>query len=186
MEQIKTIKKRTFKTVILAMIALLGAFVFAGCTSRSGGTAPVYYSYKVQHIEHCGFFYISKTTYYGNRVEFDVNSRYELSEMNFSTPDDPNATVDFKNNTVILYSDIPNDISSLEVSNGWFEISFRYLNTSEYACIWRTWADDLGWDEYDGDKDKYYTEEEKEQQREAAKRAEELRKKAVGEGFSPK
>ena len=181
MEQIKTIKKRTVKTVILAMIALLGAFVFAGCTSRSGGTAPVYYSYKVKDIDHCGFFYISKTTYYGNRVEFDVNSRYELSEMNFSTPDDPNATVDFKNNTVILYSDIPNDITSLEVSNSWFEISFRYLNTSEYACIWRSWADDLGWVEYEGDKDKYYTEEEKEQQREAAERAEELRKQAEKE-----
>ena len=174
-------KNKTIKTGIIAMLTLLGVFIITGCTFGNSGTSPVYYGYNVQNIDHCGFFYISKTTYYGNRVEFDVNSRYELSEMNFSTPDDPNATVDFKNNTVILYSDIPNDITSLEVSNGWFEISFRYLNTSEYACIWRTWADDLGWVEYEGDTDKYYTEEEKEQQREAAERAEELRKQAEKE-----
>ena len=181
MEKNTTIKSKTIKNGIIAMLALMGAFIITGCTFGKGGTSPVYYGYNVQNIDHCGFFYISKTTYYGNRVEFDVNSRYDISGMTFSTPDDPNATVDFNNNTVILYSDIPNDITSLEVSNGWFEVSFRYLNTSEYACIWRSWADDLGWVEYEGDKDKYYTEEEKEQQREAAERAEELRKQAEKE-----
>ena len=172
---------KSVKSVIVTMIALLGAFIIAGCTFGNGGTAPVYYTYNVQNIDHCGFFYISKTSYYGNRVEFNVNSRYEISEMNFATPDDPNATVDFKKNTVILYSDNPYDITSLNVSNSWFEISFRYLNTSEYACIWRTWADDLGWVEYEGDTDKYYTEEEKKQQREAEERAKELREQAEKE-----
>ena len=181
MEQIKIIKKSTVKTVILAMLALLGAFIFAGCTSRSGGTAPVYYSYNVKNIDHCGFFYVSKTSYFGNRVEFEVNSRYAPEELNYSTPDDANASVDVKKNTVILYSDHPYDISSLNVSTSWFEISFRYLDTSEYACIWRTWADDLGWENYEGDTDKYYTEEEKEQQREAAERAKELREQAEKE-----
>ena len=169
------------KIEIIAMLAVFCAFIITGCTFANGGTSPVYYGYNVQNIDHCGFFYISKTTYYGNRVEFDVNSRYDLNEMDFSTPDDANATVDINNNTVILYSDIPNDITSLEVSNVWFEVSFRYLNTSEYACIWRTWADDIGMGEYEGNKDKYYTEEEKEQQREAAEKAEELRKQAEKE-----
>ena len=169
------------KIEIIAMLAVFCAFIITGCTFANGGTSPVYYGYNVQNIDHCGFFYISKTTYYGNRVEFDVNSRYDLNEMDFSTPDDANAMVDINNNTVILYSDIPNDITSLEVSNVWFEVSFRYLNTSEYACIWRTWADDIGMGEYEGNKDKYYTEEEKEQQREAAEKAEELRKQAEKE-----
>ena len=174
-------KKKTVKSGIIAMIMLLGTFIITGCTSLNGGTAPVYYGYNVQNIDYCDFFYISKTTYYGDRVEFDVNSRYDLNGMNFSTPDDANATVDVKNNTVILYSDNPYAISSLEVSNGWFEVSFRYLNTSEYACIWRTSAEDVGWVEYDGNKEKYYTEEEKKQQREAEERAEELRKQAEKE-----
>ncbi len=177
-------KNNTVKSGIVAMLALLCVIFIAGCTSGKGskdGNAPTNYAYQVQDIEHFDYFCISKTTYFDDRVEIYVNSKYEFEKMSFSTPDDANARVDTKGDTVILYSDNPMDITSLDVSAPWFEISFRYLNTSEYACIWRTWADDLGWGDYSGDKEKYYTEEEKREQKEAEERAKERREQSEKE-----
>jgi hypothetical protein len=168
-------KKRVVKPVIIALIILLGIFIIWKCAV---GKASAVYSYNMQKIEHSDFFYISRTAYFDDRVEFKVSGEPVPEQLYYSTPDDAEAKVDTKSDTVILYSDHPEDITSLEVSNSWYKLSFRYLNTKEYACIWTTWADDLGGVNYSGATDRYYTEEEKEQQREAAERAREQREQA--------
>ena len=169
-------KKQMIKSAIVKVIALLMALTVMGCTGRTES-----YKYNVDNIEHCGFFYISGTTYYKDRVEFKIHSRYELKEMTFSTPDDPNATVGIDDFTLILYSSDPSKITSLDVFGTWYELSFRYLNSKEYACIWRTAATDIGWTKYEGNLENYYTDAEKAQQEETEKRAEELWQQALKE-----
>ncbi len=161
-------KKQMIKSAIVKVIALLMALTVMGCTGRTES-----YKYNVKNIEHCGFFYISGTTYYKDRVEFKIHSRYELKEMTFRTPDDPNATVGIDDFTLILYSSDPSKITSLDVFGTWYELSFRYLNSKEYACIWRTVATDIGWTDYKGNLDDYYNDAEKAQQKETEEKAEE-------------
>ena len=162
MERIISMGKQAnnIKRFIITLTSLL--FIITGCSDKSVNT----HNYDLTKISYWDSMYITQTTYYDDRVEIEVDGQFTEKDFEFGSPDVSNSKKDKKNNTLIIYSDNPENITSLIISNSWYEVDFRYLNTDEYACIWQTWADDLGW-EYFGDGDKYYNEEEKKQQREA-------------------
>ena len=165
------------KRQVSLLIVILSVLVMAGCNGKGSGK----YTYRLEYIEHWDYLYVTQTVYYDDRVEIELDGEYSNNELRISTPDDDEAETEHKSNKLIIYSDDPAGINSVNIGNSWYEVKFRYLDTGEYACIWRFFADDLGWDEYTGDTDKYYTDEEKEQQREAEEKARELREKAQKE-----
>jgi hypothetical protein len=144
--------------LLLIFAVLLNILFIAGC-----GKNVNTYTYDVKNINHCDALYITKTKYYDDRVEISVKSDYSLENIHFST-DAPNTGVKTKNKTVIIHSDNPENINSVIASCSWLEVNFRYLDSDEYATIWHYWADDLGWVDYSGDKEKYYTLEEQRNQ----------------------
>ena len=161
-------KKRFFYMTAI----LLSILFMAGC-----GKKVSTYNYNVDDIKHCDNLYIKKTVYYEDRVEIYFNSR-DLENISFYCESLGNwSKKENKNNKLILYSDKPENITALSAHTNWYEVYFRYLDSDKYATIWCYWADDLGWDEYKGDKEKYYTPEEQRQQAqnayEAAERAKE-------------
>lgn len=142
--------------VILAVI--INVLLLSGC----GKTAT--YTYNVKNINHCDDLYVTKTTYYEDRVEIKFNTA-SLDGCSFYTSDDPYSKMETKYGTLIIYSDNPSKINSVQVHNGsWMEVYFRYLDSDEYATLWHYWATDIGWMDDEGDKEKYYTLEEQRNQ----------------------
>lgn len=135
------------KRIISLSFVLLCALLIAGCTGKSAGK----YTYKLNNIQYWESLYVSQTTYYDDRVEIKLDGENSKSDFSFDSPDKKDAVTDRKNDTLVIYSDNPTDITSLSIHSSWYEAEFRYLNTDEYACIWRFWADDLGWVEYSGE-----------------------------------
>ena len=155
-------KKRFFYLTAI----LLSILFMAGC-----GKKVSTYNYNVNDIKHCDNLYIKKTVYYEDRVEIYFNSR-NLENISFCCESLGNwSKEENKNNKLILYSDKPENITALSAHTNWYEVYFRYLDSDKYATIWCFWADDLGCDEYKGDKDKYYTPEELSYQAQAAAEA---------------
>ncbi|MBR6384429.1 MAG: hypothetical protein IKS56_10660 [Lachnospiraceae bacterium] len=142
--------------VILAVI--INVLLLSGC----GKTAT--YTYNVKDIKHYDSLYITKTTYYNDRVEIKFKGTDSLDGYTFYTGDDPYSEKETKYNTLVIYSDNPSKINSVQAHGSWTEIYFRYLDSDEYATIWHYWADDLGWTDEQGDKEKYYTLEEQRNQ----------------------
>ena len=146
------------KKFLVFLAVIINVLFLAGC----GKTTE--YTYNNIGIKHCDSLYISKTTYYKDRVEINFKGADSLDGYTFYTCDDPYSEKKTKYNTLIIYSDNPSKINSVQVRDSWTEVYFRYLDSDEYATIWHYWADDLGWTGYEGDKNKYYTLEEQRSQ----------------------
>lgn len=168
-------KKKKKLIIVLGVVAsliLLGIICFNVINNKG----KVTYTYNNSNIIHYEKLYIAKTEYYKNKVKIYFKGNEHLYPENLSTQDDANAIFVKTGNTITIYSDNPSDITSLEVSDGeYFEILFRYLNTNEYATMWRFWGTDIGWMSYYGDSSKYYTEEEKSKQRKETEKRQEQR-----------
>ena len=162
------------KSLLYLFTILLSIFFMAGC-GKKGNT----YTYKLDEIKHNENFYVKKTVYYEDRVEITFNTSPD--DCYIYSPDDSQAQKEVKGNKLIIYSDNPEAITSLVGNNSVVDFKFRYLNSDKYATLWAYWADDLGWTDYAGDKEKYYTLEEQRQQAIAQYQREEAIKQAQAE-----
>lgn len=162
------------KRLLYLFTILLSILFTAGCGNK-GNT----YTYNLDEIKHNEFFYVKKTVYYEDRVEITFNTSPD--DCYIYSPDDSQAQKEVKGKKLIIYSDNPEAITSLVGNNSVVDFKFRYLNSDKYATLWAYWADDLGWTDYEGDKEKYYTLEEQRQQAITAYRIEENRKQAQAE-----
>ena len=160
--------------IIVIFAVLINILFIAGCQKN-----VTTYTYDVKNIKHCDSLYITKTKYYDDRVEITFNTKsldgYNILWNTSSTE------YKIRGNTLIIYSDDPSAINYVQASTGWLQVYFRYLDSDSYATLWSHWADDLGWDGEEGDRDKYYTPEELRAQAEAEKQRQEDMKKAKQE-----
>ena len=148
------------KRLIGLPLVLLCILLITGCTGKKGSS----YTYKLDKMQYWDVLYVSQTTYYDNRVEIVLSGGRATENFKFFSPDDRGAVTDKMSTTLIIYSDNPTDITSLNIIGSLYRLEFRYLNTEEYVCIWRLFASELGWSEYYGDTGRFFTKEEKEQQ----------------------
>lgn len=146
------------KKILVFLAVIINVLFLAGC-----GKAATY-TYNVKDIKHYDNLYVTKTTYYKDRVEIKFKGASSLDRYTFYTGDDPYSEKETKYNTLIIYSDNPSKINSVQVRDSWTEVYFRYLDSDEYATLWHFWADDIGWMDEEGDKEKYYTLEEQRNQ----------------------
>ncbi len=152
------------KNKILVFFAvIINVFLLAGCTKATNT-----YTYDVENIDHYDSLYITQTTYYKDRVEITFKGTNSLDGYTLYSPDFTDSREVTKRNKLIIYADDPSKIHSVIAKGSWIEVYFRYLDSDEYATIWHTWADDIGWTGEKGDKDKYYTPQEKDLQRKTA------------------
>ena len=158
--------------ILVILTIIINVLLLAGC-----GKATTY-TYNVKDIKHYDNLYVTKTTYYKDRVEIKFKGTDSLDGCTFYTSDDPYSEKETKNNTLIIYSDNPSKINSVQVHGSWVEVNFRYLDSDEYATLWHFWATDIGWMDEEGDKEKYYTLEEQRNQAITAYQIAEQRKLA--------
>ena len=145
--------------LLLIFAVLLNILLIAGCGKKINT-----YTYNIKDIKHCDSLYITKTEYYDDRVEITFKGEYNLDNFWFGVENVRDYEEEVKNKTLIIYYDDPSAITSVSATSNWLDVEFRYLDSKEYATIWRYWADDLGWVDYSGDKEKYYTLEEQRNQ----------------------
>ena len=150
---------------------LFDILVLTACSTKTAS-----YTYNTNSIKHPEDLYITQTTYYSDRVEIDFNYKYSMDYFTFGTPGVSDSKFFTDKKTLIITTDSPLLITSLNVYNDYMQAEYRYLNSDKYACIYRYWADDLGWLEDEGDKDRFYTDEEKKQRKEIQDELAERRK----------
>ncbi len=164
-------KKKSIIIIVIAsviLLLLLGVIIIPNIGAKT-------YKYNTDKIYHCDDLYITKTKYYKNKVKIYFNTGVDNQYVYMP---DYSANVTYSSGRcVTIYSDNPESITSVNYSNRSRDVKFRYLDSEEYATIWSYWADDIGWQDYSGDKSKYYTDEEKRKQKEAEQKREEERKK---------
>lgn len=148
---------------------VLMAVVFSSCNNKEKPIVSFGYPEKEEVLSFC----IEKTEYFDDRVEitfskdsidkavqvvcFDENFKSIIDEAEFDIEDD----------VLTVYSDTSEEISGLQVHTieSYEYLDIRYLNSDSYAMLQYNWADDYGMIP-SGDKDSYYTEEEKRRQAE--------------------
>ncbi|MCQ2466207.1 MAG: hypothetical protein MJ166_01680 [Clostridia bacterium] len=79
-------------------------------------------------------------------------------DMNFDAVYDVSYEVEGDN--LIITSDDASNITGISLDSDYSRFEIRYLNSDEYAFMYFTWADDIGYILSGGDRDKYYTKEE--------------------------
>ena len=146
---------RPFVIALIVIGIFISFFTFSGCNEESTS-----YSYDLKKISHDDGLYVTKTVYYNDRVEVHIKGKnISINTLRVSSSDYDITNVSTKYNTLIIYSNNPQAITSLDIIGefGWYEWRFRYLNTNKYASIWRYRADDLPWSDYEGDIKAFYT-----------------------------
>ncbi|MCR5799168.1 MAG: hypothetical protein K6G69_03755 [Lachnospiraceae bacterium] len=171
----RTTKVSNSISKLLSVCMILCALFMAGCSIKPENV----YKYDTDDIRHEDNVYVTQTKYYDDRVEVFFNTKISSDGEHFDIDADDDAETEVKGKKLVIYTDDPKAVTSLYIGSDWKEVFYRYLDTEKYACIWHYWADDLGWDDFKGDTGRYYTEEEKKQQAERAKRYEEERKKEL-------
>lgn len=150
------IKRKTNYIILILTIILL--FV-TGCALS--GVSKVY-KYRTTGDDIVEDFYLEKTEYYSDKVVIYWNGTINnIDKYSFSD------AFEIKGNTLVLKTDKPEDFTSFYMSYADFDYKFRYLDSDQYACIC-TVMDSEGGLHYSGSIDRYYTEEEKEKQKEQA------------------
>lgn len=164
-------KKRLFSVFTAVFIT---TSLFTACKKEEKPLAIYDYPDKEETLSCC----IEQTEYFDNRLEvtFSEDTLDKVESVvcrneNFEDIVDE-AEFEVKNDVLTVFHDNPLEISGLRVTvhqEKYFDI--RYLDSDSYAMLLYTWADDIGMMP-NGDKDAYYTEEEKRKQAErAAERA---------------
>ena len=148
--------------------AVISAVLFNACDNKEKPLKKYDYPGKKEVLSFC----IEKTEYYDDRigVTFSEDS-IEMAEGVICYDENFNQiteTVDFtiKDDVLTIYSKTSEKISALRVdidSDEYFNI--RYLDSDSYAMLQYNWADDYGM-KASGDKDSFYTDEEKRRQAE--------------------
>lgn len=166
-------KKHFYILLVLTLLLVSGCAETEPDDAYSDRTAEEpedVYNYRTTGDDIVPSFYLVKTEYYSDEVVIYYDGTVDISE-NYSFSNDLEA----KGNTLTLKTDNPSEFNSFDMSCGDFSYSFRYLDSDQYACIY-TVMDSEGGLDYSGSVDRYYTEEEKNEQNERAHEREEQQK----------
>lgn len=157
---------------LLALITLsIFLSLFCGCSGKNKA-----YSYDLNNITYSKYLYITKTVYYKDRVEIHMEGdNLSISDLKITNPEINAAHISTKNNKLIIYSNNPEQITSLDISyDWWFECRFRYLDSDKYASVWRECVDDGGWLDYEGDEKSFFTQADYDEQEKRVERTFEI------------
>ena len=82
---------------------------------------------------------------------------------------DEDFSIDYKNDIYTIEGEAAERVSGIVLRGSYDHFYIRYLDSPQYAILWEHEATDIGW-VTDGDKEKYYTQDELDQQEAAAQK----------------
>ena len=157
-------KKRKLKAFALFWICIL--FLFVGCDEKKR-----IYSYENQ--KEVTALTLTKSVYSDGKLQLyipDLKGDFSLTCYDADLQKmEEDFQAAYKGGSYTIKGETAENISGIVLKGSNDHFYIRYLDSSQYAILWEHEATDIGW-VTDGDKEKYYTQDELDQQKAAVEK----------------
>lgn len=155
-------KIRNQKLVIMICILVF----LSGCSEKK-------ITYKYDNKKQIVALTLKKSVYSDGKLQLyipDFKDDFDLTcyDADFQKIDEDFKTT-YKNGIYTIEGETVERISGIVLKGSYDNFYIRYLDSPQYAILWEHEADDIGW-VADGDKERYYTQDELEQQKAAVEK----------------
>lgn len=156
--------KRKQKFIIMVCICVL--ILLSGCSEKKT-------TYTYDNKKEITGLTLTKSVYSDGKLQLympDLKDGFDLTcyDADFQKMDEDFST-DYKNGIYTIKGEAAERVSGIVLRGSYDHFYIRYLDSPQYAILWEHEATDIGW-VTDGDKEKYYTQDELDQQEAAAQK----------------
>ena len=152
------------KVIIIVCICVL--ILLSGCSEKKT-------TYTYDNKKEITGLTLTKSVYSDGKLQLympDLKDGFDLTcyDADFQKMDEDFST-GYKNGIYTIEGEAAERISGIVLRGSYDHFYIRYLDSPQYAILWEHEATDIGW-VTDGDKEKYYTQDELDQQEAAAQK----------------
>lgn len=156
------LENRKQKVIIIVCICVL--ILLSGCSEKKT-------TYTYDNKKEITGLTLTKSVYSDGKLQLympDLKENFDLTcyDADLQKMDEDFST-DYKNGIYTIEGEAAERVSGIVLRGSYDHFYIRYLDSSQYAILWEHEATDIGW-VTDGDKEKYYTQDELDQQKAAA------------------
>ena len=153
---------RKQKVIIIVCICVL--ILLSGCSEKKT-------TYTYDNKKEITGLTLTKSVYSDGKLQLympDLKENFDLTcyDAGFQKMDE-DFSIDYKNDIYTIEGEAAERVSGIVLRGSYDHFYIRYLDSPQYAILWEHEATDIGW-VTDGDKEKYYTQDELDQQKAAA------------------
>ena len=158
------LENRKQKVIIIVCICVL--ILLSGCSEKKT-------TYTYDNKKEITGLTLTKSVYSDGKLQLympDLKENFDLTcyDADLQKMDEDFST-DYKNGIYTIEGAAAERVSGIVLRGSYDHFYIRYLNSPQYAILWEHEATDIGW-VTDGDKEKYYTQDELDQQEAAAQK----------------
>ena len=158
------LENRKQKVIIIVCICVL--ILLSGCSEKKT-------TYTYDNKKEITGLTLTKSVYSDGKLQLympDLKENFDLTcyDADFQKMDEDFST-DYKNGIYTIEGEAAERVSGIVLRGSYDHFYIRYLDSPQYAILWEHEATDIGW-VTDGDKEKYYTQDELDQQEAAAQK----------------
>ena len=148
------------KQKLIIMVCICALIFLSGCSEKK-------MTYAYDNEKEITALALTKSVYSDGKLQVyipDLKGDFDLTcyDADFQKIDEDFST-DYKNGIYTIKGEAAERISGIVLRGSYDHFYIRYLDSSQYAILWEHEATDIGW-VTDGDKEKYYTQDEVDQQ----------------------
>ena len=152
------------KSIIIVCICVL--ILLSGCSEKKT-------TYTYDNKKEITGLTLTKSVYSDGKLQLympDLKENFDLTcyDADLQKMDEDFST-DYKNGIYTIEGEAAERVSGIVLRGSYDHFYIRYLDSPQYAILWEHEATDIGW-VTDGDKEKYYTQDELDQQEAAAQK----------------
>ena len=158
------LENRKQKVIIIVCICVL--ILLSGCSEKKT-------TYTYDNKKEITGLTLTKSVYSDGKLQLympDLKENFDLTcyDAGFQKMDE-DFSIDYKNDIYTIEGEAAERVSGIVLRGSYDHFYIRYLDSPQYAILWEHEATDIGW-VTDGDKEKYYTQDELDQQEAAAQK----------------
>ena len=158
------LENRKQKVIIIVCICVL--ILLSGCSEKKT-------TYTYDNKKEITGLTLTKSVYSDGKLQLympDLKENFDLTcyDAGFQKMDE-DFSIDYKNDIYTIEGEAAERVSGIVLRGSYDHFYIRYLDSPQYAILWEHEATDIGW-VTDGDKEKYYTQDELDQQKAAAQK----------------
>ena len=155
------LENRKQKVIIIVCICVL--ILLSGCSEKKT-------TYTYDNKKEITGLTLTKSVYSDGKLQLympDLKENFDLTcyDADLQKMDEDFST-DYKNGIYTIEGEAAERVSGIVLRGSYDHFYIRYLDSPQYAILWEHEATDIGW-VTDGDKEKYYTQDELDQQKAA-------------------
>lgn len=163
-EALKVCGMNNRKQKVIIMVCICVLILLGGCSEKKT-------TYTYDNKKEITGLTLTKSVYSDGKLQLhmpDLKDGFDLTcyDAGFQKMDEDFSS-DYKNGIYTIEGEAAERVSGIVLRGSYDHFYIRYLDSPQYAILWEHEATDIGW-VTDGDKEKYYTQDELDQQKAAA------------------